>query len=71
MSEINRPVLVKGGTRNKGTGSRMSRLSDLMNVIQDMNEKEFTGYIKINFSQGGIGRIEKYEEILRGAQSAE
>jgi hypothetical protein len=36
-----------------------------------MNEKEFTGYIKINFSQGGIGRIEKYEEILRGAQLTE
>ena len=49
----------------------MARFSDLMNVIQEMNEKEFTGYIKINFSQGGIGRIEKYEEILRGVQTAE
>jgi len=41
---------------------------DLVNAIQEMNEKEFTGYIKINFTQGGIGRIEKYEEILRNAQ---
>ena len=49
----------------------MNRLADLVDAIQDMNEREFTGYIKINFSQGGIGRIEKYEEILRNAQSAE
>ena len=44
----------------------MNRLADLVSVIQEMTEREFTGHIKINFSQGGIGRIEKYEEILRG-----
>jgi hypothetical protein len=49
----------------------MTRLVDLVNAIQEMNEKEFTGYIKINFTQGGIGRIEKYEEILRRSQQAE
>jgi hypothetical protein len=42
-----------------------------VNAIQEMNAKEFTGYIKINFTQGGIGRIEKYEEILRNTQRAE
>jgi hypothetical protein len=72
MSEgNNKPILLKGGYRTKGTSSKLARLADLVNVIQEMNEKEFTGYIKINFSQGGIGRIEKYEEILRGAQLTE
>jgi hypothetical protein len=72
MSEWNKSILIKGGSRLKGTeGNRMNRLAELVDAIQEMNKKEFTGYIKINFSQGGIGRIEKYEEILRGAQSAE
>ncbi len=71
MREANKPVLIKSGYRGKGTGNRMGRLADLMSVIQEMNEQEFTGHIKINFSQGGIGRIEKYEEIQLGAQNVE
>ena len=71
MSESTKRILIKSGSHSKGSSSKMARFSDLMNVIQEMNEKEFTGYIKINFSQGGIGRIEKYEEILRGVQTAE
>ena len=71
MAEANKPVLIKGGYRSKGTGTRMSRMTDLMKIIQEMNEQEFTGHIKINFSQGGIGRIEKYEEIQLGAQTVE
>jgi hypothetical protein len=57
--------------RTKEISNKMSRLVDLVNAIQEMNAKEFTGYIKINFTQGGIGRIEKYEEILRSTQRAE
>ena len=34
-------------------------------VINSLIATEFTGYIKLNFSQGAIGRIEKYEEILK------
>jgi hypothetical protein len=71
MSQGNKPIVLRSGGRSKDTGSKVARLADLVNVIQDMNEKEFTGYIKINFSQGGIGRIEKYEEILRGIPHAE
>ena len=41
---------------------KLDRLSMLMvKLIED----EFTGHIKINFSQGGIGRVEKFEEILK------
>lgn len=43
----------------------MKKLDKLKDVMQDMVETEFTGHVKINFSQGGIGRIEKFEEILK------
>jgi len=71
MNDGNKPVSKKSCGRPKGLNNKMSRLVDLVYVIQEMNEREFTGYIKINFTQGGIGRIEKYEEILRGSQHAE
>ena len=71
MNDGNKPVSKKSAGRSKGLNNKMSRLVDLVYVIQEMNEREFTGYIKINFTQGGIGRIEKYEEILRGTQQAE
>jgi len=60
-------AIKKSASRPKGMSNKMSRLADLVSAIQEMSEREFTGHIKINFTQGGIGRIEKYEEILRGA----
>jgi hypothetical protein len=42
--------------------AKLSRLFDLMRALV---EEGFTGSIKVNFSQGGIGRIEKFEEILK------
>ena len=42
------------------------KYASLVEVIRELIEKEFTGHLKINFSQGVIGRIEKFEEILRG-----
>jgi hypothetical protein len=41
---------------------KLDKLSELM--VKLITE-EFTGHIKINFSQGGIGRVEKFEEILK------
>ena len=43
-------------------GAKLNRLMDLMKALV---EGRFTGYIKVNFSQGGIGRVEKFEEILK------
>ncbi|MFW8602231.1 hypothetical protein ACOHYD_12225 [Desulfobacterota bacterium M19] len=50
--------------KNKGCGAgdKHSKLVDYLNGVR---EEEFTGYIKVNYSQGNIGRIEKFEEILR------
>lgn len=44
---------------------KKSKLDNLIHYLQYTQASEFTGYIKINFSQGSIGRIEKFEEILK------
>jgi len=41
------------------------KLQKLIAYLQDEERSKFTGYIRINFSQGHIGRIEKFEEILK------
>jgi hypothetical protein len=41
------------------------KLERLIEYLQNGKRDKFTGYIKINFSQGHIGRIEKFEEILK------
>lgn len=43
----------------------LKKIERLREVMQDMVDDEFTGHVKINFSQGGIGRVEKFEEILK------
>lgn len=42
-----------------------AKLAKLMDTMKTLTEQKFTGYIKINFTQGGIGRVEKFEEILK------
>jgi hypothetical protein len=37
----------------------------LVDHLRVLNQDRFTGYIKVNFSQGAIGRVEKFEEILK------
>ncbi|GAB6095194.1 hypothetical protein JCM14469_14460 [Desulfatiferula olefinivorans] len=51
------------GTRKKDGHTR--KQERLLEFLNHSREKKFTGYIKINFSQGIIGRIEKFEEILK------
>lgn len=45
--------------------TKPDKLTKLVDYIDMLREKGFTGYIKINFSQGSIGRVEKFEEILK------
>jgi len=42
----------------------------LIQTIMSLHEKEFSGYIRINFTQGSIGRVEKVEELEDAAISA-
>jgi hypothetical protein len=41
----------------------MDRTKKLIETIRTLMEGEFSGHIKINFSQGSIGRVEKSEEF--------
>jgi hypothetical protein len=48
--------------RCKKQSDKISRLFEYFQTIKD---DELTGYIKVNFNQGNICKVEKYEEILR------
>lgn len=61
-------VTIKRATRS---GSRQTKFRRLVEILQEMSDREFTGHVKINFSQGGIGRIEKFEELLAGSMHEE
>lgn len=41
------------------------KISRLFEYFQTVKDDELTGYIKVNFNQGNICKVEKYEEILR------
>lgn len=41
------------------------KLEMLVEYLKSIRSVNFTGYIKVNFSQGSIGRVEKFEEILK------
>ena len=49
----------------KKRDKHMEKLNRIVELLRCLICDEFTGHIKINFSQGGIGRIEKFEEILK------
>lgn len=55
-------VVVTKNSKQRKKDSKYERFIDFLN---DAKQAKFTGYIKINFSQGQIGRIEKFEEILK------
>ncbi len=57
-----KPKIVHNKDLGNGKQSKLEKLSAYMHKIKDEN---FTGYIKVNFSQGSVGRIEKFEEILK------
>ena len=44
---------------------KSDKVTKLWSVINGLIVGEFTGYLKLNFTQGSIGRVEKYEEILK------
>lgn len=44
---------------------KLDKLEKLYNYLSNIRNENFTGYIKINFSQGNVGRVEKFEEILK------
>jgi len=47
---------------NKGSEEKHKKLIEHLKRLQ---WNKFTGYIKVNFSQGSVGRIEQFEEVLK------
>ena len=45
--------------------SQSEKLNRLFEYMMSIRNDNFTGYIKINFTQGNVGRVEKFEEILK------
>lgn len=43
----------------------MAKREKVIALLNDLQLNEFNGFIKINYSQGGITKIEKNEEILK------
>ena len=52
-------------TKQKGLRLKVDVLEQLMEHLDEVQKVNFTGHIKINYSQGAIGRIEKFEEISK------
>jgi hypothetical protein len=46
------------------------RLRRLIEFLTGLKGEDFTGYVKINYSQGGIARVEKFEEVLKAAKKS-
>jgi hypothetical protein len=42
-----------------------SKIDKVTDYLKEIHGDSFTGYIKINYTQGNIGRIERFEEILK------
>jgi hypothetical protein len=43
----------------------MEELGKIIDMINALIGKRFTGYVRINFTCGIIGSVEKFEEILK------
>jgi len=63
------PYLVMNEMDEKATNSEKKNSYDKLDrfvaYLKETQATKFTGYLKINFSQGHIGRVEKFEEILK------
>ena len=63
MNEIQCNIVKKSIKRERP--NKFERMKLLIQEMEILTEASFTGYVKINFSQGSIGRVEKFEEILK------
>jgi hypothetical protein len=51
--------------KKEGTIKTMEKPNKLVDIIKALVDKKFTGYIKIKFTKGSVGKVEKFEEILK------
>jgi hypothetical protein len=65
MARMNRIHVENESVLQGYPNRRREKLTNLTEVLKDLTDKRFTGYIKINYTQGNIARVEKFEEILK------
>jgi hypothetical protein len=63
MVESERKFVKKSSRQNKPL--KMEKLEMIIDELKKLAQSGFTGYVKVNYSQGSIGRVEKFEEILK------
>ena len=61
-SKTTKPTVV---LRKKKQETQSEKSLRLCQYLEEIREEGLTGYIKVNFNQGNICKVEKYEEILR------
>ncbi len=49
----------------KPKSQQSEKIKRLFEYLMNVQSSNFTGYIKINYTQGNVGRVEKFEEILK------
>ena len=65
LAVINKDLQMTASVIQKPKLKKGDKLRQLFDYLLNVRDDDFTGYIKINFSQGNVGRIEKFEEILK------
>lgn len=63
MVEAGKKIIKKNSKSERP--SKTEKLERLFMELERMVSVNFTGYVKVNFTQGSIGRVEKFEEILK------
>lgn len=63
MIETERKIVKKRPKQEKP--SKIKKLEMIAAELENLAGAGFTGYVKINYSQGAVGRVEKFEEILK------
>ena len=56
---------MRAPSAKKAPKDKEERLRELVQYLLDLQKDKFTGYLKANFSQGSLSRIEKFEEVLK------
>jgi hypothetical protein len=59
------PQAIRALSARKASKDKEQRLRELVQYLRDLQKDKFTGYVKANFSQGSLSRIEKFEEVLK------
>jgi hypothetical protein len=48
----------------------MRKIDKLIKFLHELDNSEFTGLIRISYSQGGITKVEKTEDVLKKLKEA-